>query len=600
MAGHQAGHRGRGPQGRRGAIAHDAVAGLVGAPGDVGRGIGDIASGHVGDHRPNRIWRSGGEGVVASAVVIGGGVAAAVGGPDLVEVGRSGGQPAQAHQVAGHRAGHRGGGPQGRRGAIAHDAVAGLVGVPGDVGRGIDDIASGHVGNHRPGGVGLGCRVAYVQQGLGEAVRVAGKAIGVALRRAVRNQGIPNRVCSCLVGRFPIDDDVQRRRPGRVRRSHAGATYRVVRAVVPRREDAHPRRGDVHVCAKVAEAGKRVVLGLRAVAEHNRLVRQAPADSVEVSDGGDRDDVRMVGGAESGSVLQVIPSSHCVNNALGNRAGDGGVQRRALTLAAQAHVGHVNLVRVVRHPVDASDDPRHPAGAAVVQDPHGPQAGAWGHAHDAYAVVQGRGGACDVSPVAVAVVTAAILAVAAEGTASGAVGGCVHVQIGMIQVYPCIDDGDVNIHPVVDAVDVSRGVQVGVDAVDSGRDLLRECPDDLVALYEGDSGVALHVRHPARWDEEGGALESVAVDELTDEAVRLRQVLGCRVCVHAIVKDHDVRSRASVSGWTCGGGHAAQGQRHHERTGDGDKKSCPSLSRSSHHSTSRYRAVSASLHWPRA
>ena len=140
----------------------------------------------------------------------------------------------------------------------------------------------------------------------------------------------------------------------------------------------------------------------------------------------------------------------------------------------------------------------------------------------------------------------------------GAVGARAVVAAGDDQVVVCpdpgVDDGDVGIDPLVDAVDVGERRAEGADPCDAGRRRLGRDLDHLVGDHGGD----------ARIGEERGALRLVelgreAAERVLEGAVRL-QALTLAVAGHDLrrvggaVEDHDVAARCDRSAVRVDGG----------------------------------------------
>ncbi len=118
------------------------------------------------------------------------------------------------------------------------------------------------------------------------------------------------------------------------------------------------------------------------------------------------------------------------------------------------------------YPVNACYDSGNRSRAPLVEHLHRPQPGAGRHTYHADVVINGGGDARDVRPVAV-VVLAFPLAGAGDCDSSDA------IKIWVLRAYPRIEDSNVYVHALVDAVNLGCGAQVGVDAVDPGRNHLR-------------------------------------------------------------------------------------------------------------------------------
>ena len=192
---------------------------------------------------------------------------------------------------------------------------------------------------------------------------------------------------------------------------------------------------------------------------------------------------------------------------------------------SETGIGHLDVAQaiglrggVLRHEVQTADDPgHHPArasGRIGAQHADIPEPGAGGHADDADAVVEGADRPADMG--------AMPLVVGVVGRV-GAVGPGPHIDVWMVVEARGVEDGDVDVDPLVDAVDVRRRVLVAIDAVDArGND-----PGGAVHHLVGDDGfdlrIAAHARECLIRDDRGETLEHVRIDMGRDDARSVRR-----------------------------------------------------------------------------
>ncbi len=127
----------------------------------------------------------------------------------------------------------------------------------------------------------------------------------------------------------------------------------------------------------------------------------------------------------------------------------------------------------------------------------------------------------------------------------------------MIEVNSGIENGDVHIHAVVNAVDVGRTVLIRLDAEDAGRQSLAGGANHTVGLDEGDACIPGEGPGGGRGTREGKTFQSVPVDVPDSHAVLARKLLGgpARV-VNAIAEDGDVLTENGAARRPQGNGSA--------------------------------------------
>ena len=214
-----------------------------------------------------------------------------------------------------------------------------------------------------------------------------------------------------------------------------------------------------------------------------------PAAAITVTPAADEAADRLVH-----RVLVRVAAVAVVRARLGDRHVDGLDQRAA----------RVEGVALAGDPVHAADVPRHEAGPVRAEDAHGPQPHAGRDAHDADPVVQRADRARDVRPVAVAV--------APGGPGGrGAVVAADDVEVGVGLVDAGVEDRDVRVHALVDAVDLRGRVAGRVHAPDAAGDRLLLGADDAVLGDERDVRVGLDLGELLRVQLRRVALERLAV-----------------------------------------------------------------------------------------
>src|SRR6266568_1117816 len=85
----------------------------------------------------------------------------------------------------------------------------------------------------------------------------------------------------------------------------------------------------------------------------------------------------------------------------------------------------------------------------------------------------------------------------------------IDVQVRMRQINPGVDDGDVGIHPLVDAVNSGGGRDVGADAADAWWNNLAEGIHLNILLNELDARILLQCVQPAFGDRSSEAIQGM-------------------------------------------------------------------------------------------
>ncbi len=136
----------------------------------------------------------------------------------------------------------------------------------------------------------------------------------------------------------------------------------------------------------------------------------------------------------------------------------------------------------------------------------------------------------------------AVAVVPVVQAAVGEVGAAADVQVAVVLVDPAVDDGDVHVHPgVIGGVHVGRRVPVGLDAVDTGGQLLLDQALRPDLLDELDPRVTLDRGEPAGGDHAREALDRRGVDGADGEVVGSSQRLGRGAGIgHRGLEQHDV------------------------------------------------------------
>ena len=323
-----------------------------------------------------------------------------------------------------------------------------------------------------------------------------------------------------------------------MRARHRRSADGVVAAALPRREDAHARRGDLD--RRVAEVAER----REAVARVDRR------DRVDV--GAVRARRRVVGG-----VVGLVARREREADAL--RRGDNGRVERVRDGAAEAHVGDRAPGRARADVVDARDDVRVGAAALRVEHLHGDDLRAGGDPDDADPVAHRRDRAGDVRAVPVAVV--GVLRVAA-GRDERPAEARVDAQVRVVEVHARVDDARPEAgaaHAAVDAHDARRRRLGAAAAAARARLGQRE---RLVGLDVGDVRVSGERLRRLRRELRGEAADRVLVHVRGGHALPLREPLRERAGrTRAVLEHDDVRARrAGVGGGSrrgVGGGVAA-------------------------------------------
>ena len=313
-----------------------------------------------------------------------------------------------------------------------------------------------------------------------------------------------------------------------------------------RRPDALAGRDEIDVVAVVAEVRERVVLVV-AAPRVAALPARAAGFAVRIGEGRDRDDL-VVGGRDLlAGIGVVVRGSGDHGHAPGDEPADGLVEdvlvgeaavRVVLAGLGDAHVHRLEerpaaVVRVVpgEDPVEPADVPREVAVAIAVEDLDRPEARARGDADDPEVVVERRDRAGDVRAVAVVVRPG-------RAIRAGTVVATGDVQVG-VRPDARVDDGDIRIHALVQAIDVGDERLLGADARHPGRDGLGGQVDDLVGDDRDDVGVTKQGSSLARIERGREPAERTGERAVRTDRGPVRNALDLGRRVRARLQDDD-------------------------------------------------------------
>ncbi len=147
-------------------------------------------------------------------------------------------------------------------------------------------------------------------------------------------------------------------------------------------QDAYPRSSDIHFGTPVAEISQGVIH----VCTAGRS-RSTVGQTVEISQRANRQHIVKAARAVVIGVIILVAGGYGESHPGIDRALDGIILRLAETLTTQAHVGDFDGTSISCYPVDASDNPRAVAAAALIEHLNRPQARSRCDTHHAITIV---------------------------------------------------------------------------------------------------------------------------------------------------------------------------------------------------------------------